>query len=151
MFGAEHENGGLANVWTRQHSLDAGIRFMGPLPYMECLTTLAEKVDILVHPSLEESQCMAVTEAMAMGLPVIGGKYSGAIPWVLAGGKVGMLVDVTSAKAIASGMQAMVEDADLRRRLALAGHERALTQYHIDTTVNRYEAILTRASKDQAQ
>ncbi len=47
---------------------------------MQCLTTLAESVDVLVHPSLEESQCMAVIEAMAMGLPVIAGKFSGAIP-----------------------------------------------------------------------
>jgi glycosyltransferase involved in cell wall biosynthesis len=148
MFGNEHENGGPADVWARQRSLDAGIRFMGPLPYMECLTTLAEKVDILVHPALEEAHSMAVTEAMAMGLPVIGGKYSGGIPWNLAGGQAGMLVDVTSAKAIASGMQAMAEDANLRRRLALAGRELALAQYHIDAIVDRYEAILTRASKD---
>jgi glycosyltransferase involved in cell wall biosynthesis len=150
MFGDEHERGGPANIWTRQRSVDAGIRFMGPLPYMECLAMLAESVDVLVHPSLEESQCMAVIEAMAMGLPVIGGKHSGAIPWVLAGGKAGMLVDVTSAKAIACGMQAMAEDVGLRRRLALTGRELALTQYHIDTAVNRYETILTRASKDQA-
>lgn len=150
MFGDEHESGGPANIWSRQRSVDAGIRFMGPLPYMECLAMLAESVDILVHPSLEESQCMAVIEAMAMGLPVIGGKYSGAIPWVLAGGKAGMLVDVTSAKAIARGMEAMVEDAGLRTRLGRAGRKLALTQYHIETTVNRYEAILTRASKEQA-
>jgi L-malate glycosyltransferase len=147
MFGDEHENEGPANVWARQRSLDAGIRFIGSLPYMECLTTLAEKIDVLVHPSLEEAHSMAVTEAMAMGLPVIGGKYSGGMPWTLAGGKAGMLVDVTSAKAIASGMQAMAEDADLRRRLALAGRELALAQYYIDATVNRYEAILTQASK----
>jgi hypothetical protein len=62
-----------------------------------------------------------------------------------------MLVDVASAKAIASGMEAMAEDAELRRRLALAGRERALALYHIDTAVNRYEAILTRAGEDQVQ
>jgi glycosyltransferase involved in cell wall biosynthesis len=114
---------------------------------MKCLTALAEGVDVLVHPSREESQCMVVIEAMAMGLPVIAGKCSGAIPWVLAGGKAGMLVDVTSAKAIARAMQAMIEDTVLRDRLAVAGRKLALEQYHIDTTINRYEAILARASK----
>ena len=150
LFGDEHESGGPANVWAKQQSLDTGIRFVGHIPYMQCLTTLAESVDVLVHPSLEESQCMAVIEAMAMGLPVIAGKFSGAIPWVLAGGKAGMLVDVRSAEAIAHGMQTMAEDAGLRRTLALAGRKMALEQYHLDTTVNRYEAILTRASTGQA-
>ena len=150
LFGDEHESGGPANVWAKQQSLDTGIRFVGHIPYMQCLTTLAESVDVLVHPSLEESQCMAVIEAMAMGLPVIAGKFSGAIPWVLAGGKAGMLVDVRSAEAIAHGMQTMAEDAGLRRTLALAGRKMALEQYHLDTTVNRYEALLTRASTGQA-
>ena len=150
MFGDEHESGGPANVWAKHHSLDAGIRFMGPLPYLECLTTVADSVDVLVHPSLEESQGMAVIEAMAIGLPVIAGKFSGAVPWVLADGKAGMLVDVRSAKAIAYGMETMADDAGLRRTLALAGREMALEQYHLDTTVNRYEAMLTGASKEEA-
>jgi glycosyltransferase involved in cell wall biosynthesis len=151
MFGHEHQNEGPAEAWARQRSLEAGIRFLGPLPHAECLTKLAEQVDIFVHPSLEEAHSMAVTEAMAIGLPVIGGKYSGGISWTLADGKAGLLVDVTSPRSIADGMHAIAKQADLRRRLGLAGRELALSQYHIDTTVSSYETILDRASKEQIQ
>ena len=123
---------------------------MGWMPYTECLRTLAKEIDVLVHPSLEESHGMAVTEAMAIGLPVIGGKYSGAIPWTLGDGKAGMLVDVRSPHAIADGMRVMAQDADLRNRLALAGRDLARSQFHIDSSVSCYEAVLASACKEQA-
>jgi len=56
-------------------------------PHGDLLIKLAENIDVLVHPSLEEAHCMAVIEAMAMGMPVIGGRSSGGIPWTLAEGE----------------------------------------------------------------
>jgi glycosyltransferase involved in cell wall biosynthesis len=151
MFGNEHEPSGPAEAWATKRSLQDGIRFLGPLSYPDLIATLAENVDVFVHPSLEEAHCMAITEAMAIGLPIIGGKDSGGVACGLAEGEAGMLVDVRSAASIASGMRAMVENDDLRNRYAAAGRQLALSRYHIDTVVSRYEALLLGASQQQAQ
>jgi hypothetical protein len=58
-----------------------------------------------------------------------------------------MLVDISLAKSIAVRMQAMVEDAGLRKRLEPCGLGIISYRYH----VNHHEAILTRATNEQAQ
>lgn len=149
MFGVGHDEGGPAEQWAQRSGLAAGIRFMGSLPYQEVMTALTEQVDVLVHPSLEEGYGMAVAEAMAMGLPVIAGKNSGAIPWLLSKGRAGLLVDVTSAAEIADAMQKLITNVEFRQALAQAGRDHAMAEHRIEITVERYEALLARASEEQ--
>jgi glycosyltransferase involved in cell wall biosynthesis len=148
MFGFEFEEGGVAELWARNHFLQAGIVFKGLVPFIDLLNSLAVNVDIFVHPSLEEACCMAVIEAMAMGLPVIGGRSSGAVPWLLSEGNAGLLVDVTSASSIASGMHKLADDITLRNSLATVGRELACSRYRIGAAVDRYEDILSRAATE---
>ena len=150
MVGSGFENGGPAEEWARRHDADFGIQFLGPLPHSEVLTTLAEEADVLVHPSLEEACCMVVIEAMAIGLPVIGGEKSGGIPWELANGQAGMLADVTTPSSIAKAMEILATDAGLRQVLGASGHRRALEEYALTRTVGRYEALLARVWQNQA-
>src|SRR5438309_9100 len=151
MFGYQHQSGGPAETWVNQRSMNSGIRFMGWVPNAECLRMLAESVDVLVHPSLEEAHCMALIEAMAIGLPVIGSNSGGGTPWTLADGRAGILVDVTSANSIAAGMRRVAEDPDLREQLSFAGREQARSHYQIDTAASQYETLLTRASEAHVQ
>lgn len=145
LFGFEYGPQGPAAEWTRARGVDSGIEFCGTFAHHYLLQTLAEQVDILVHPSLEEAHSMAVIEAMAMGLPVIGGEHSGGMPWTLGYGRAGMLVDVRSPEAIAQGMQTLAEDRQLRDALAMEGRRLALSEYFIDRTVDRYLHFLTAA------
>lgn len=149
MFGSGFEKGGPAEQWAKRHHADAGIRFSGVRPHSEILRSLASDVDILVHPSLEEACCMAVIEAMAIGVPVIGGKDSGGIPWQLDAGKAGLLVDVQSPASIARGMQMLVENRGLRQELALLGHKKALRDYRLDKVTTPYENVLAKAVQEQ--
>ena len=151
MIGHGHEQEGPGAIWARKRSADTGIRFVGPLPHAEVLSTLALGVDVLVHPSLEETHGMAITEAMAMGIPVIGGRSSGAVPWVLGEGKAGMLVDVTSERSLTAAMHRLATEPSLRESFACAGREAAMSRFHIDSTVDRYEALLARAGTEQVQ
>jgi len=146
LFGFDYGPGGPASEWARAHGADSGIRFCGTVAHPDLLQILAEQVDILVHPSLEEAHSMAVIEAMAMGLPVIGGELSGGMSWTLAHGRAGMLVDVRSPDAIAQGMQTLVTDPELRNALATEGRKLALSEYCIDQTVDRYLSCLTAAT-----
>lgn len=69
------------------------IQFTGPLEHHELMCIL-KKAHCLVHPSVEESFGNTLIEAMSKRVPVIGGKYSGAVPYVLKHGECGQLCDI---------------------------------------------------------
>ncbi len=150
MFGKCHQRGGPAERWAARHGLQWGVHFAGNVAYLEMLTTLAQKADVLVHPALEESFGMAVAEAMAIGLPVIGGIGCGAVPWVLADGEAGLLADVRSPASIASAMRTLMEHDGLRNRLSESGRRRALDHYSLEVVAAQYEDVLAKARQEQA-
>jgi glycosyltransferase involved in cell wall biosynthesis len=89
--------------WARSCRLDANVTFVGSLDRARIADEYA-RASIFCHPSLEEAQPLALLEALDAGLVVIGGESSGGVPWTLFGGRAGILVDVTSASAIADGI-----------------------------------------------
>ena len=151
MIGSGFEKGGPAERWATRHDSVAGVHFVGPLPHSEVLMTLADEVDVLVHPSLEEACCMAVNEAMAIGLPVIGGEKSGGIPWELANGEAGLLADVTTPSSIAKAMKHLISNEGISQELGASGRRRALVEYELNRTVSHYEDLLARALERQAR
>ena len=80
-----------------------GIDFDGHLG-RPALASLVASAWCLVHPSLEESFGNTLVEAMFLGTPVIGGRKSGAVPWVLDHGRAGTLVDVTSESEVGEAL-----------------------------------------------
>ena len=75
--------------------LAEGVDFVGHVG-RPALAALIASAWCLVHPSLEESFGNTLVEAMMLGTPVIGGRDSGAVPWVLDHGRAGELVDMRS-------------------------------------------------------
>ena len=86
-----------------------------------------------------------------MGIPVIGGLHRGGIPWALAFGRAGLLVDVASPAGIAQGMRRMLQDAELRSALAQSGHEWALNEFRLEEVARRYERALEKARQEQVR
>ena len=90
---------------------------------------------------------MSLIEAMAMGIPVIAGKYSGGVPWTLDNGNAGIMVDVSKPEEIANAMLDLVTDTDKRKQIGLAGLEQAKKSFHIsvvtDAYLNAYHKILS--------
>jgi glycosyltransferase involved in cell wall biosynthesis len=150
MFGEGHQRGGPADQWSRSRHLEGGVEFAGTSPYAALMQRLVTSVDVLAHPAVEESFGMALVEAMAIGIPVIGGRDSGAVPSVLGWGEAGLLVDIQSPSAIASGMRALLLDERLRQSLAKAGRQRALDQYRLEAVAEQYERVLETARLEQA-
>jgi L-malate glycosyltransferase len=126
LFGADFAPGGRAQRWSTSHGLAAGIVFVGPVPYARVLKALAG-THALLHSSLEESFGMAVVEAMALGVPVVAGIESGAVPWLLNNGNAGVLTDVRNHNAIAEAAIALLDDEPWRQALADRGGVRART------------------------
>lgn len=127
LVGQGFEPAGPAATWAAEAQMSAGVEFRGPLTYRAALATVRD-ADVLVHPALEESFGYTLIEAASVGTPVIAGARSGAVPWVLGDGAQGVLVDVTSHRAIASAMIALVDDPSrwtaLRSGAFEAGRER---------------------------
>jgi glycosyltransferase involved in cell wall biosynthesis len=110
--------------WARGRGLGAGVDFLGPRPHGEVLE-LMQTASLLCHPSLEESFGMAVAEAMAVGLPVVAGARSGAVPWLLETGSSGCLTDVRDPAALAAALVRVLTDRAYAEGLSIAGRRRA--------------------------
>ncbi|MFV3131442.1 glycosyltransferase family 4 protein [Niveispirillum sp. KHB5.9] len=141
MIGEQCGPAGPAASWARSRGLDAGIVFLGHRTHTDAMALLGGEIDILVHPSLEESFGMTLIEAGFMGLPVIAGQDSGAVPWVLGEGKYGMLVDVRSPAAIAGAMAGLGRNERQRRQLGEAARTAVRERFDIARTTDLYEEI----------
>jgi glycosyltransferase involved in cell wall biosynthesis len=141
MFGAGHSADGPAAAWARQRGLDGGIEFIGQVPYVRLIALLSRRVDVLVHPSLEEAHPMPLIEAMSLGMPAIGGDGVGGVPWTLGNGAYGVLVNVRSPDQIASAMLRLAQNEETRTRLGAGGREFARRHFHIERVADQYEAI----------
>jgi glycosyltransferase involved in cell wall biosynthesis len=141
MFGGDHGPGEAAESFAVKHGWADGIEFIGAVPHVHLLDRLASEVDVLVHPSLEESQPMALIEAMSLGIPVIAGQASGGVPWTLNDGRAGCLVDVTNPTAVAQAMADMVESPGHIAELGQRGRALAESRFHIRPVADAYEQI----------
>jgi glycosyltransferase involved in cell wall biosynthesis len=141
MFGADYATDGPAAAWARKRGWETGIDFRGRVPHAKIIDVLSHRVDVLVHPSLMEAHPMPLIEAMSLGIPAIGGRAAGGVPWTLGDGAYGLLVDVRSPNAIAAAMLRLAKDEQLRNQLGAAAREAARRRFHIDDVTKRYEGI----------
>lgn len=127
--------------WAKLSGLAEAIEWVG---YVERTSILKElsSATVLCHPSLEESHSLVLVESLAMGLPIIGGKNSGAVPWTL--GDAGLLVDVKSEIEIADALIHLLLNLELRTKFSELAHLRSTSIFSEEIILPRY----IRAYKD---
>lgn len=99
------------------------VTFAGPL-HGDDLSAAYASADIFTLPSSTETLGLAAIEAMAAGLPVVGARRGG-IPEVVVDGTTGLLFDPDTAGDLARALGTLVEDTQLRKRMAHSARERA--------------------------
>ena len=103
-----------------------------------------ENSSILLHPSLHESFGLTLVEAMTHGVPVIAGKKSGAVPYVV--GDAGVLVNVRKSSEIAEALINLLSNKELAKEIGIKGSQRAKSQFASREVgqlyISEYERIL---------
>jgi L-malate glycosyltransferase len=143
LIGRGFGTGEAAHLWATENKLLDGVEWLGVQPYATIHSVL-QTADLLVHPSLEESFGMTLIEAMAKRVPVVAGRESGAVPWVLAHGEAGCLVDVTSPEAIAEASLSILSDAHAWERYSAAGFQSAWEHFRLSAMVSSYLELYER-------
>jgi len=142
LYGVDYQPGGAAEQWAAAHGLTRGVVFHGPVSHIALVSAL-ENSTLMVHPSRSESCPMGIAEALAMGVPVVGGNNSGGVPWMI--GEAGLLADINNPVDISRAALQLLTDQKLYERCTSAALRRVkafnpeliATQYE-----NMYERIL---------
>jgi glycosyltransferase involved in cell wall biosynthesis len=90
----------------------------------DSLRRLFLEADLFVLPTLADCTPLAITEAMACGLPVVSTRLA-AIPEQVVHGETGLLVPPGDPGALARAVGALLDDQAHRRDLGSAGRARA--------------------------
>jgi glycosyltransferase involved in cell wall biosynthesis len=100
------------------------VTFHGKIPHDQTIK-LYQTSDILIQPSIfHEPFGMAIIEAMACQIPVVGTKVGG-IPEIIEDGKTGLLVESRDCRALAKALLELLSNEDLRMKMGKMGKERA--------------------------
>lgn len=101
---------------------------------------LLADADLLVLPSRNEGQPMAVLEAMAHGLCVVASDVGG-IPELVEDGRSGFLVPPDDVEALVAALRKVLTDDGLRSALGASARQRALEEFDVDVVWRRIDAI----------
>lgn len=122
------------------------VHFLG---FRKDIYRILKASDIFIFPSYREGLSVALTEAMACGLPVVASKIRGNTD-LISEGSGGLLCKPTDVKKMAKHIDALAADPELRRKMGSFNHENS-KQYDKDIIIAKLMAlILGQAEKKDA-
>jgi glycosyltransferase involved in cell wall biosynthesis len=117
--------------------------------FRQDMNVIMNAFDIFALTSVREALGLVFLEAMSASKPVIATAVGG-VPDVVQHEETGLLCPVNSSEDIAKAIL-RCEDADLRRRLGVAGHARVIEAFTVDDMVNKifnvYREVVADASR----
>lgn len=123
------------------------IRFTGPrndMPEMLAIT------DIVTLPTWWEGLPVSLTEAMAMGKPVVASSVGG-IPEIIDDHVTGVLIPPRDATALAEALLELLTSPDMAKRLGQAGQARVRKEFSLERMVadteRTYEQVIAQKSR----
>jgi glycosyltransferase involved in cell wall biosynthesis len=127
---------GEIQALANQLGLSERIRFRGFLPQRQ-LRPLLEAADLMVHSSRHEAGPLVTLEAAVAGVPTVGTMVGHIAEWAP---DAAMAVPVGDWARLAAAIRQLLEDEDLRFRIAREAHNRALRE-DADYTAERFRTL----------
>jgi len=124
-----------AYVWCQENNLLKNIIFTGKVEYQRVISLIDES-DLMIHPAKEESFGNILVEAMARKVPVIAGKKSGAVPWVV--GDCGFLIDINSEDELYKSILYFIENPEKLNDYSKKGYENVYSRFRLSQIVLEY-------------
>ena len=121
------------------------VRFLGHRADIEVVLSAA---DVFVQSSVSEGLSNTILEAMASALPVVATRVGGADEMV-EHGVTGLLVEPSSASALATATGSLLFDAPRARTMGEAGRVRAESEFSLGGMIRRYEALYVRLANEK--
>jgi glycosyltransferase involved in cell wall biosynthesis len=122
---------------SRAAGLEDHVHFLGHCPDK---AAFLRALDVCVLSSTSEGFPIAPLEAMACGVPVVATRVGG-VPEIIEDGATGYLVPPSDATALASALQASVDNAAASRAITGRALERVRERFSMTTLVNNYQAL----------
>jgi glycosyltransferase involved in cell wall biosynthesis len=121
------------------HRLGLGSRvhFLG---WRDDLETILSGLDVVICTSKNEGTPVALIEAMAAGVPVLSTDVGG-VGDLVTHGETGWLVPPADPSALARGIERLLRDPALRRRLAAGARPVVLERHDVKGLIHRMETL----------
>lgn len=122
-----------------RHARELGVdaRFHG---FVADMSAPLAGLDVLVQPSRADNLPLAILEAMAAGLPVIGTRVGG-IPELVLDGETGLLAEPERPEALAAALDSLAASRERRLELGRRGRERVQEHFSADGVARRTVAL----------
>ena len=104
------------------------------------ITSVLAGLDVVVNPSMEESACYTMVEALLMERGVVASNVGG-LPDTVQHGETGLLVPPGDPAALAAAVTELLADPGRRREMGRLGRARCLRQFDIAVTVAKLETL----------
>jgi 1,2-diacylglycerol 3-alpha-glucosyltransferase len=124
--------------FVRERGLTGKVRLLGLVPD-HVLWEEYERASLLLMTSLEETAPVALGEACAVGLPAVG-TDAGGIPDMIRNDETGYVRPVGDIAGLAERVVAILEDPQLRTRLAAAAREVGRAEFALDAIARKTHA-----------
>lgn len=140
MIGDSHGPGDAAEQWSVENGISEGIIFRGRIPFKDVYRELL-RCEVMISTSREESFGMTLIEAMASRCLAVGGKASGAIPWVLDEGRAGLLVDIDKPDEMARDIIEVLCDRQRYMTYIEYGSAYVFSNFTLDAVIDKYNKV----------
>ena len=147
----------IAGDGKERSALEQLARDLGVAPYVcfagwiQDTNTFYQSIDINTLTSLSETFPYALTEGARAWLPTISSRVGG-VPYLIDHGVNGLLFEPGDADMLSRHLVALAEDPVQRRHLGERLHQKAVTEYSLESTVQRqleiYRVILRRKARE---
>lgn len=132
----------------RDRGLDDVVTFTGTINSEQICRELM-KATVFALVSFEEGAPMVISEAMAVGIPVVTSNRSG-MPFMVSDKETGYLVEPDNTNMIAEHLARIISDPQLQDRLGRRSREIAMERFHPDKvaakTIAVYEQVMAEAA-----